>query len=432
MSKGVLHLGAHLGHEAGEYAQMKKPVLWIEAIPSIYDQLCERLKSFPRQQAVCALLGEVDGEFREFHVSNNANGVSSSVFEFGAFGTGTDSLWPELNLQMIDHLRLEVTTLDGLFRTKGIDAGTYDYWVMDLQGAEKLALAGAAESLKACRALYVEVSTVEVYRNGVLWVELKSWLEAHSFIPLWEPVFPHDDILFIHGSELERARRVFHSDSYLRHNQRRLEHLASLHLDLCHKTVLEVGAGIGDHTSFYLDRGCTILTTDARPENVWLLGDRFRGRDRVEVARLDLANPQDLHRTFDIVHCYGLLYHLDDPQRALEFLAKHCSSLMLLETCVSLGDEQKIYPTGEPAVNPSQAIYGKGCRPTRTWIWTRLKLMMPYVYVPLTQPAHEEFPLDWRVASSSSKGLKRAVFIASRSPVDSLYLMEQLPECQGI
>jgi hypothetical protein len=51
---------------------------------------------------------------------------------------------------------------------------------------------------------------------------------------------------------------VFHSAHYQRHNQRRQEHLASLGLDISGATVLEVGAGIGDHTSFFLDRGCQI------------------------------------------------------------------------------------------------------------------------------------------------------------------------------
>ena len=45
----------------------------------------------------------------------------------------------------------------------------------------------------------------------------------------------------------------FKTDYYQRHNQRRLEHLSSLNLDIFSKTVIEVGAGIGDHTSFFVD-----------------------------------------------------------------------------------------------------------------------------------------------------------------------------------
>ena len=37
------------------------------------------------------------------------------------------------------------------------------------------------------------------------------------------------------------------------------------------KNVLEVGAGIGDHSSYFLDRGCSVLTTEVRPENLKII-----------------------------------------------------------------------------------------------------------------------------------------------------------------
>jgi hypothetical protein len=58
---------------------------------------------------------------------------------------------------------------------------------------------------------------------------------------------------------------TFHSPLYLRHNQRRQEHLITLGLDIAGKNVLEVGAGIGDHTSFFPDRDCRVVTSDTRP-----------------------------------------------------------------------------------------------------------------------------------------------------------------------
>src|SRR5688572_10851078 len=67
--------------------------------------------------------------------------------------------------------------------------------------------------------------------------------------------------------EAAQATELFHAPSYLRHNARRLEHLATLGLPIAGSTVLEVGAGIGDHTSFYLDRGCTVTTVEAREAN---------------------------------------------------------------------------------------------------------------------------------------------------------------------
>src|ERR1044072_7673441 len=88
---------------------------------------------------------------------------------------------------------------------------------------------------------------------------------------------------------------------YLRHDQRRLEHLASLGLPIAGSSVLEGGAGIGGHTSFYLDRDCQVVSTEARPENLEVLRLRY---PEIQVKRLDLDNPDSsLEETFDIVHC---------------------------------------------------------------------------------------------------------------------------------
>ncbi len=107
---------------------------------------------------------------------------------------------------MVEQLVLPTTTLDSLLKTNGVAPANHDYWVVDLQGAEKLALSGATESLRSCYALVGETSTVEVYRNGVLWPELRDWLRDHGFVPLWQPELEHDDILFVRLSELARSR----------------------------------------------------------------------------------------------------------------------------------------------------------------------------------------------------------------------------------
>jgi 16S rRNA A1518/A1519 N6-dimethyltransferase RsmA/KsgA/DIM1 with predicted DNA glycosylase/AP lyase activity len=38
-------------------------------------------------------------------------------------------------------------------------------------------------------------------------------------------------------------------------------------LDLVGKSVLEVGAGVGDHTLYFLDRDCAVVSLEARGEN---------------------------------------------------------------------------------------------------------------------------------------------------------------------
>jgi hypothetical protein len=179
-------------------------------------------------------------------------------------------------------------------------------------------------------------------------------------------------------------REEFSGRHYLRHNRRRQEHLATLGLQLAGRSVIEVGAGIGDHTEFFLDRECSVLTSEGRPENVQILRDRF---PYIAVRWLDLDDPDpDFHESAEVVYCYGTLYHLSRPERALEFMADACTDLLLVETCVSFGEGQELNPVDEPVEHPSQSLSGRGCRPTRAWVFDRLGSLFPFVYVPRTQP----------------------------------------------
>jgi len=216
----------------------------------------------------------------------------------------------------------------------------------------------------------------------------------------------------------------FRSDHYQRHNSRRLEHLASLGLNLNGSTVLEVGAGIGDHTGFFLERGCRILSTDARQDLLDILQSRYPG---VKTRRLDLENPDSaFDETFDVVYCYGVLYHLQNPSRAIEFMSQCCLKMLLLETCVSSGDEDAIHPCREDSAIPTQSVSGKGCRPTRRYVFNQLKRHFSNVYLPITQPNHEEFPIDW-VSLPTGGRLTRAVFIASRTALNTPLLTWKIP-----
>ncbi|NER22230.1 MAG: class I SAM-dependent methyltransferase [Symploca sp. SIO1C2] len=218
--------------------------------------------------------------------------------------------------------------------------------------------------------------------------------------------------------------KTFHSPNYLRHNARRLEHLASLRIPVAGMSVLEVGAGIGDHSHYYIDRGCSITITEARTENLQYLKKRY---PKNNVQFLDMDNPSAVEGSpFDIVHCYGLLYHLKDPEQALEFLCRSTRKNLFLETCVSFGQEDKLNPVAESRSEPSQSYSGIGCRPTRLWLFQRLQRFVENVYLPKTQPNHEEFPLDWTEPEKHKARFQRAIFIASREVLKNDMLTRSL------
>jgi hypothetical protein len=215
----------------------------------------------------------------------------------------------------------------------------------------------------------------------------------------------------------------FRDSHYIRHNQRRQEHLASLGLPLEGRTVLELGAGIGDHTSFFIDRNCSICVSDGRPELYETLQQRYSWM-RTEL--LDLEKPNsNFNDVYDIVYAYGLLYHLSNPSLALDKMSQWCGDILLLETCVSMGNELAVNRVAEQKQNATQAISGQGCRPTRPWILNALRERFAHAYATVTQPWHPEFPLDWSVPSEGT--LTRGVFVASRRPLELPTLTSTLP-----
>ena len=210
-------------------------------------------------------------------------------------------------------------------------------------------------------------------------------------------------------------------------NRARLDHLASLGLDFINKDVIEVGAGIGKHTTFFEKLGCNVISTDIRYDNVQEILRRYPYRNgKVTVADLSIPGDHKKFGKFDIVYCYGVLYHLENPSLCLEELSDNCNGLFLLETCVNNVDNGEINIVDENANEYNQSYHGKGCRPGRDWTFTELKKYYPYVYSTRAQPIHPDFPLEFPVINPIAPNA-RAIFVASTFPIYSSALLTELP-----
>ena len=220
----------------------------------------------------------------------------------------------------------------------------------------------------------------------------------------------------------------FFSSHYQEHNHARLAHLNSLGLALSHCRVLELGSGPGDHTAFYVDRHCSIVSVDARQECIDVLTRRFPG---VQTQVCDLNSPDPLLHlgAFDVLHCYGVLYHLEDPLRLLEYMGKACTGFTIVETCVNPKKDSGVEIVDEIREDYTQSWTGRGCRPTREWIFRVLNQVFPFVYHTRTQPAHPEFPLDWNDLAGAP-ALIRSVFVASKQELRLPQLSSALLDTQ--
>ena len=218
--------------------------------------------------------------------------------------------------------------------------------------------------------------------------------------------------------------RYFLEPGYQQINVARLQHLDSLGLDLTNKSVMEFGAGVGDHTLFYLYRNCSVLPTEGRAELVDYIAKRFG----INAIQFNIETDLEALKTLphvDLIHCYGVLYHINNPAAFLQAV-RDVGTTLLLETCVSIDQHDNHHNlVAEDQANPTQAISGTGCRPGRRWIFERLKGAYKYVYMPRTQPKHKQFPKNWAALTDDPTELYRAVFIASHHPLRSPVLSEK-------
>jgi SAM-dependent methyltransferase len=88
----------------------------------------------------------------------------------------------------------------------------------------------------------------------------------------------------------------------------------------CGRSVLEVGAGLGEFAEQFDDVDRLVLT-DVDPGAVAVMARRFAARPEVEVRQLELGKPPDLEQPVASVVAINVLEHIDDDACALRSLA---------------------------------------------------------------------------------------------------------------
>ena len=211
--------------------------------------------------------------------------------------------------------------------------------------------------------------------------------------------------------------RVFDDAEALRINQARRQMIEAVGLTLAGSRVLDVGCGVGRFEEFYLSQGCEVVALDGRAENIAELGRRHPSV-RAIVGDVETFDLRSLGR-FDIVHCLGLLYHLESPLAALKNLYHVCDGVLLLETIIADSQLPMLLLADETKA-ASQALGGLGCRPSPSYVSMGLnRIGFPWVYGLTSAGEHEDFEFEWRDDNESTRDGHplRCFFVASHRPI---------------
>jgi SAM-dependent methyltransferase len=216
----------------------------------------------------------------------------------------------------------------------------------------------------------------------------------------------------------EGGTKVFNDELAQGINVARMAFVRSLGLPLHGRRVLDVGCGVGHFGRMYASLGATVVGLDGREDNIRDMKERY---PEIEGHVGDIQTmPLEALGTFDLVHCFGLLYHLESPIAALRRMEAVCRDLLLLETMVC-DASRPVMVLADETKDANQALAGMGSRPSPSFVVMALnRVGFPFVYGAARPPAHPDFLFDWRDNLDVARdGYNlRCVLVASRRALD--------------
>jgi FkbM family methyltransferase len=223
------------------------------------------------------------------------------------------------------------------------------------------------------------------------------------------------------------ATWVFDQEHYQALNASREKVLRSLIQEqrepLALRSAIDIGCGLGYFSSSLSSLGLNVVGVDARQENVEEARRRHPG---IEFHAIDAeqASASRLGQ-FDLVLCFGLLYHLENPFRVIRNLAGLSTKLVLIEGMV--------YPSPEPIMAlldennlKDQGLHYLAFYPSEACLAKMLfRAGFSNCFLPNPMPDHPFFQ------PQSSSFRIRSMLAASRVPLSSKFLTPYPEPDQG-
>jgi len=130
-------------------------------------------------------------------------------------------------------------------------------------------------------------------------------------------------------------RSVFTTDHYIEINEKRKEWLSGLLKPIIASsdlvTAIDVGCGEGDFSFFLHQLGLEVKAIDGRKTNVERAQEKYPMLKFLRADIEDTTKNRELG-SFDLVLCLGLLYHLENPFRAVRNLFEFTKQHLIIES----------------------------------------------------------------------------------------------------
>jgi SAM-dependent methyltransferase len=217
--------------------------------------------------------------------------------------------------------------------------------------------------------------------------------------------------------------QIFDAKHYERLNEARgavvTALLSELKRPLGLSTTVDVGCGFGYFSQLLQTLGFEVTAVDGRAENV---EETKRRNPGVSVRQGNVEDPRlrEIGR-FDLVFCFGLLYHLENPLLAIRHLQEMTKQVLCIEGVIFPGAEP-IMALVDEELEEDQGLNHVAFYPTESCLIKMLyRSGFSQVYGLVRQPDHPDYH-----AGPDSRRV-RTMLVATKSPIASK-LLAAMPE----
>lgn len=173
---GIIHIGARYAEELKIYKHfMIKDILWIEADPSAEQKLRDITSKNPGSKLAFFAATDKNGTIDLYKTTND--GHSSSILKLKNHLFMSPTVLED-QVITVQQRRLD----DYLNENNDLKNIRYNIIVIDIQGAELVALSGAVKTLQHIDAIIAEINYDELYAGSVRIDDLDAFLLKYNFI----------------------------------------------------------------------------------------------------------------------------------------------------------------------------------------------------------------------------------------------------------